>query len=256
MRPMFIKEIKKRGKVIKTFAPEIINPSICSKATVAKAKKMMEGVVMNGTAKNLRASDYQIAGKTGTAQMGLVKGKMTYQASFVGYFPADNPKYSCIVVISAPTGDSYYGGAVAGPVFKDVADKVYSTSLEIHKEINPIQPQRAFKVPFIKSGSQEELQTVLTSLKIPVNIKNESAEWVAASPLDSMAVNLMTSTVETALKQGIVPNLTGMTARDAIYLLENKGIRVRLLGSGAVAKQSIPAGTTFKKGTEIVLQLI
>lgn len=256
MRPMFIKEIKKRGKIIKTFSPEVINPSICSKATVAKAKKMMEGVVLNGTAKNLKASDYQIAGKTGTAQMGLVKGKMTYQASFVGYFPADNPKYSCIVVISAPTGDSYYGGAVAGPVFKDVADKVYSTSLEIHKEINPIQPQLAFKIPVTKMGSQEELQTVLTALKIPVKTKNEAAEWVAASPVDSMTVNLVTSAVEVTLKQGIVPNLTGMTARDALYLLENRGMRVRLMGSGAVAKQSLPAGTTFKRGTEIVLQLI
>jgi cell division protein FtsI (penicillin-binding protein 3) len=256
MRPMFIKEIKKRGKIIKTFSPEVINPSICSKATVAKAKKMMEGVVLNGTAKNLKASDYQIAGKTGTAQMGLVKGKMTYQASFVGYFPADNPKYSCIVVISAPTGDSYYGGAVAGPVFKDVADKVYSTSLEIHKEINPIQPQLAFKIPVTKMGSQEELQTVLTALKIPVKTRNEAAEWVAASPVDSMTVNLVTSAVEVTLKQGIVPNLTGMTARDALYLLENRGMRVRLMGSGAVAKQSLPAGTTFKRGTEIVLQLI
>lgn len=256
MRPMFIKEIKKRGKIIKTFSPEVINPSICSKATVAKAKKMMEGVVLNGTAKNLKASDYQIAGKTGTAQMGLVKGKMTYQASFVGYFPADNPKYSCIVVISAPTGDSYYGGAVAGPVFKDVADKVYSTSLEIHKEINPMQPQLAFKIPVTKMGSQEELQTVLSALKIPVKTKNEAAEWVAASPVDSMTVNLVTSAVEVTLKQGIVPDLTGMTARDALYLLENRGMRVRLMGSGAVAKQSLPAGTTFKRGTEIVLQLI
>lgn len=256
MRPMFIKEIKKRGKTIKTFGPEVINPAICSKATVAKAKKMMEGVVSNGTAKSLRASDYQIAGKTGTAQMGLVNGKMTYQASFVGYFPADNPKYTCIVVITAPTGSNYYGGSVAGPVFKDVADKVYSTSLEIHKEINPVRSQLAFKVPSTKTGSQEELQTVLSALKIPVKTKNEAAEWVAASPLDSMSVNLTTSTIETSLKQGIVPNLTGMTARDVMYLLENRGMRVKLIGSGAVNKQSIPAGTTFKRGTEIVLQLI
>lgn len=256
MRPMFIKEIRKRGKTIKTFGPEIINPAVCSQATVAKAKKMMEGVVLNGTAKNLRASDYQIAGKTGTAQIGLVNGKMTYQASFVGYFPADNPKYTCIVVITAPTGSNYYGGSVAGPVFKDVADKVYSTSLEIHKEINPVRSQLAFKVPSTKMGSQEELQTVLTTLKIPVKTKNESAEWVAASALDSMSVNLMTSNVETSLKQGVVPNLTGMTARDAMYLLENRGMRVKLQGSGAVAKQSIPAGTIFKRGTEIILQLI
>jgi cell division protein FtsI (penicillin-binding protein 3) len=257
MRPMFVKEIKRRGQVVKTFEPEIINPSICSKGTVAKAKKMMEGVVLNGTAKNLKAADYQIAGKTGTAQMGLVKGKMTYQASFIGYFPADNPKYACIVVISAPSGDAYYGGAVAGPVFKDVADKVYSTSLEIHKEINPLQAKIAFKVPQAKHGSQDELSTVLTALKIPVKAKNESAEWVSTTmTADSMAVNLTANTTETSLKQGIVPNLTGMTARDVMYLLENNGMRVKLIGSGAVAKQSLTAGTVFKRGTEIILQLI
>ncbi|HET6225251.1 MAG TPA: penicillin-binding protein [Bacteroidia bacterium] len=256
MRPMFIKEVRKRGKTTQTFSPEIINPSICSQATVKKAKTMMEGVVLNGTAKSLKASDYQIAGKTGTAQMGMVNGKMTYQASFVGYFPADNPKYSCIVVISAPSGDAYYGGAVAGPVFKDVADKVYSTSLEIHKEINAAQKPIAFKVPQIKQGSQEELETVLTTLKIPVKGSAKGSELVTGSASDSLAINLTTSSTETTLRKGIVPNLTGMSARDVLYLLENKGMRVKLIGSGAVSKQSIPAGTPFNRGTEIILQLI
>jgi len=256
MRPMFIKEVRKRGKTVKTFEPEIISPSICSKSTVKKAKTMMEGVVLNGTAKSLRASDYQIAGKTGTAQMGMVNGKMTYQASFVGYFPADNPKYSCIVVISAPSGDAYYGGAVAGPVFKDVADKVYSTSLEIHKEINENQAPVAFKVPSAKHGSQEELKTVLTTLKIPVKTNADAAEWVNSSTADSLSLNLTTSTSEVVLKKGIIPNLTGMSAKDAVYLLENRGLRVKLIGSGAVTKQSLPAGSPFIKGTEIILQLI
>jgi cell division protein FtsI (penicillin-binding protein 3) len=256
MRPMFIKEVRKRGKTTQAFSPEVINPSICSQATVKKAKAMMEGVVLNGTAKSLKASDYQIAGKTGTAQMGMVNGKMTYQASFVGYFPADNPKYSCIVVISAPSGDAYYGGAVAGPVFKDVADKVYSTSLEIHKEINSMQAPIVFKVPQIKQGSQEELETVLTTLKIPVKAKAKGAEWVSSATSDSVSVSLTASTTEVILKKGIVPNLTGMSARDVLYLLENRGLRVKLVGSGAVSKQSIPAGTPFNKGTEIILQLI
>ncbi len=256
MRPIFVKEIRKRGKVIKTFSPEIINPSICSKSTVEKAKKMMEGVVLNGTAKSLKAADYQIAGKTGTAQMGIENGKMTYQASFVGYFPADNPKYSCIVVISAPSGDAYYGGAVAGPVFKDVADKVYSTSLEIHQPINLATSKKVFKAPTTKQGSRDELTTVLTALKIPVKSNNSSSEWVSSTTEDSLSVSLATNNTETSLKQGIVPNLSGMTARDVMYLLENNGMRVKLLGSGAVAKQSLPAGTTFKRGTEIILQLI
>jgi cell division protein FtsI (penicillin-binding protein 3) len=217
---------------------------------------MMEAVVLNGTAKTLKASNYQIAGKTGTAQIGIVNGKMTYQASFVGYFPAENPKYSCIVVISAPSGDAYYGGAVAGPVFKDVADKVYSTSLEIHKEINAVQPAYALRAPAVKQGSREAIETVLNALKVKVNIADERAEWVTANTNDSVTVLLQTKSTEEYLKKGIVPNLSGMTAQDALYLLENHGMRVKIVGSGAVASQSIEAGKPFVKGTQIVLQLI
>ncbi len=256
MRPIFVKEIKKRGKTIKNFDPEVINPTICSQSTVDKAKKMMEGVVLNGTAKSLKAADYQIAGKTGTAQMGLVKGKMTYQASFVGYFPADNPKYACIVVVSAPSGDAYYGGVVAGPVFKDVADKVYSTSLEIHKEINSVQPKFALRAPSTKSGSQEEIDIILKRLKVPVKSNDKNAEWVSSSTTDSISINLSSQKIENDLKHKIIPNLVGMTAQDALYLLENNGIRVTIIGSGAVATQSLLEGTTFTKGTQITLQLI
>ncbi len=256
MRPSFIKEIRKRGKTVQTFEPEIINPSICSQKTVGKAKKMMEGVVLNGTGKALRASDYQIAGKTGTAQLGLVNGKQTYQASFVGYFPADNPKYSCIVVISAPSGDAYYGGVVAGPVFKDVADKVYSTSLEIHKEVNAVEPQFAIKAPAVKNGSQSEIQNVLTALKVRNNSNDANAEWVLSSTNDSVSVNLSSQKIENSLKNKIVPSLIGMSAQDVLYLLENNGMRVKLIGSGAVTTQSIEAGTAFTKGTQIILELI
>src|ERR1019366_2161994 len=256
MKPLFAKEIRKRDKIIKTFDSEVINPSICSQSTIDKAKTMMEGVVLNGTAKSLRAADYQIAGKTGTAQMGLVKGKQTYQASFVGYFPADNPKYACIVVVSSPTGDAYYGGVVAGPVFKDVADKVYSTSLEIHKEINSVQPKVALRVPSTKSGSQEEIDIVLKRLKVPVKSNDTKAEWVSSSTTDSISINLFSQQIEENLKHKIIPNLLGMTAQDALYLLENNGIRVTIIGSGAIVTQSLAEGTTFTKGTQIILQLI
>ncbi len=256
MRPFFIKEIKNRGKIIKTFKPEVINESICSEATIRKAKTMMEGVVLNGTAKNLKAADYKIAGKTGTAQIGLVNGKMTYQASFVGYFPADNPKYACIVVVSAPSGDAYYGGAVAGPVFKDVADKVYSTSLEIHKEINDKESVFVKSIPQIKNTSQENISKVLAELKIKNKTTNEVAEWVSISTKDSTIVNLIPQKIEEDLKRGIVPNLIGLTATDVFYLLENKGLRVKIIGRGAIAKQSVDAGTVFKKGEQIILVLI
>ena len=208
MRPMFVKEISKRGKTIKTFAPEVINSSICSQPTIDKAKKMMEGVVNNGTAKSLKAADYRVAGKTGTAQIAkdgnYKNGGVSYLASFVGYFPADNPKYSCIVVISSPTGDVYYGGAVAGPVFKDVADKVYSTSLEIHKEINAIQPNYSIKAPTVKNGSQSEIQNVLTALKIKNSSNDTQAEWVFSSTVDSIQVKMASNRIEEALKRGIV----------------------------------------------------
>ncbi len=256
MRPMFVKEIKNKGKTLKTFEPEVINASICSAATVAKAKIMMEGVVLNGTGKGIKGSCYQIAGKTGTAQLGMVNGKQTYQASFVGYFPADNPKYSCIVVISAPSGDAYYGAAVAGPVFKDVADKVYSTSLEIHKEINGEQAAYAVKAPSVKSGSQSEMNYVLTALKVKNSSEDGKADWVSGGSKDSSTVILTTKNIEETLKKGVVPNVVGMTARDVLYLLENNNyMRVKLTGSGAVESQSLVAGTEFKKGAEIVLEL-
>lgn len=256
MKPIFVKEVRKRGKTIKTYEPEVLNPSICSQKTVDKAKKMMEGVVLNGTGKSLQGTTYKVAGKTGTAQIGIVKGKMTYQASWVGYFPAENPKYSCIVVVSAPSGDDYYGGAVAGPVFKDVADKVYSTSLEIHDEINATQPAYAVKAPTVKHGSKKELASVLGSLKVKMNVNDETAEWASSTRNDSTSISLNSKNTEDVLKRGLVPNLVGMSARDALFLLENNGMRVKIVGSGAVAKQSIEAGTAFTKGTQITLQLI
>ncbi len=257
MRPMFVKEIRKRGSAIKIFEPEVINPSICSQASVDKAKKMMEAVVLNGTGKGLKGSSYTIAGKTGTAQMGLVNGKMTYQASFVGYFPADNPKYTCIVVVSAPSGDVYYGGSVAGPVFKDVADKVYSTSLEIHKEINSIQPKYAVKAPSIKSGYQPEIENVLTSLKVKNYSNDKKEDWVSTSAIDSASIKLASKNIDETLRRGIVPDLIGMSAKDILFLLENNNyMRVNLIGSGAVSAQSLAAGTSYVKGTKIELTLL
>ncbi len=261
VRPLFVKEIRKRSKIVKIFEPEIINSAICSQSTIKKAKKMLEGVVTNGTAKSLKAANYSVAGKTGTAQIAKNKdyktGGVTYLASFVGYFPADNPKYSCIVVISAPTGDAYYGGAVAGPVFKDVADKIYSTSLEIHQEVNKIQPEYAVKAPIVKNGNQSEIQDLLKTLKVKNKSMDKNVDWVINSTIDSAFVKMTPLKIESELKNGIVPNLEGFTAKDALYLLENNNyMKVKIYGSGAIVKQSIAAGATFSKGTKIELSLL
>lgn len=260
VRPRFVKEVRKYGKTVKKFDVEVINPAICSKETIEKAKRMMEGVVQNGTAKTLKAATYAIAGKTGTAlvaQNGIYKpiaGRANYQASFVGYFPADNPKYSCIVIVNAPSGDAYYGGVVAGPIFKEIADKVYSSSLEIHREINRVNPQYAKKAPAVKNGYQPELEKVLTALKVKTSKAGRGA-WTSASTRDSVSLQLSPSKVEADLKKGVVPNVVGMTVKDALYLLENHGMNVRIKGRGVISRQSLQAGTKYDKGTQITLEL-
>ena len=262
VRPRFIQEVKRKGAIVETFKPEIIGtPPICSKNTLAMARKMMEGVVLRGTGKALSNSVFPIAGKTGTAQI-LVNGsykdrdkKASYQASFVGYFPADNPKYSCIVVVSAPTSGEYYGAQVAGPVFKDVADKVYAGSIQMLKEVNSETDGVAIKAPPIMPGNASDLMQVANELKIKANnngIKNGLTE---ALVVDSVKVALVASKVETNLKKNTIPNLLGLGLEDALYLLENSGLQVRVKGSGVIVKQSIDAGVVFSKGTTIEIEL-
>ncbi len=260
VRPRFVREIRKRGQVIKSFGTEVINPAICSKSTIEKAQQMLEGVVLNGTAKNLKAASYRIAGKTGTAQVsnkGLYKNgnSVCYQASFVGYFPAENPKYSCIVLVNGPSNGIYYGNVVAGPIFKEIADKVYSGSLDIHRAINSTEPEYALRAPMIKGGSSHDIQTVLNTLKVR-SAGAGDAQWVEGNLSDSAFVQLSGRDIETKLRSGIVPNLMGMVAKDALYLLENHGLKVKISGSGVVTKQSVEAGSRFRKGELIVLNLL
>ena len=260
VRPLFVKAIRKKGKEIKEFGPEVINPAICSKATIAKAKQMLEGVVLNGTAKNLKAASYRIAGKTGTAQIannGLYKNgsSVSYQASFVGYFPAENPKYSCIVIVNGPSNGIYYGNIVAGPIFKEIADKVYSSSLDIHKEINVQRPEYTHTAPYSKGGDKKELEYVLKNLHIPVQDASADREWVSAVVKDSTNIVLSEKNLEGELKKKTIPNMKGMMAQDAIYLLENNGLQVIINGRGVITAQSIDPGAKFSKGSKIVLDL-
>lgn len=256
MKPRFVKAIADYGRVVKKFKTKVINPTICSKATIKKAKQMLEGVVENGTAQNLKNSNYKIAGKTGTAQIANQKygykyqAKTSYQASFVGYFPADNPKYSCIVVVNAPTSGVYYGNLVAGQVFKEIADKVYSTSIDLQE--NKLLVQNKFKdAPYSKNGSKKELINVLSELNIDFNENNTVSRWVVTQKQDT-SIRLNNRSV----KKRIVPNVKGMGAKDAIFLLENMGLRVVLQGRGAVTNQSLQANTRFNRGDKIILTLI
>lgn len=243
VKPMFVKEIRHRGQLLKKYSTTVIEESICSKSTVEKAKILLEGVVKKGTATNLYNSNYTIAGKTGTTQIAnerySYKSDTTrYQASFVGYFPADNPKYSCIVVISAPSKGVYYANIVAGPVFKEIADKIYATRLEMHKELNGGKIISKNCLPFT-NGYNKDILTISQLLDIaPTN--NLKKEWVSKN---------------SSRGENKVPDVIGMGVKDALYLLENAGLNVRINGRGKVVKQSINAESKIEKGNLIIIDL-
>ncbi|MBE9466953.1 MAG: transpeptidase family protein [Bacteroidetes bacterium] len=255
VKPKLVKAIKYHGEITKTFATEVINHSICSKSTINKVKKMLEGAVEEGTARNLKNSNYKIAGKTGTAQIANKKygykyqSKVSYQASFVGYFPADNPKYSCIVVVNAPSNNVYYGNLVAGPVFKEIADKVYSTDINLQSSMNNSILKE--NIPYSKSGYGKDLDRVCADLSIPVLHNDINSDWVVTTKTNS---NVLCQ--NRFIKNLLVPNVKGMGIRDALFILENIGLKVLVEGAGSVNKQSISPGTRIRKGNEIILKLI
>lgn len=252
VKPRFVMEIRDKRNTVKKFKTEILNEMICSKSTLEKAKKMMEGVVENGTAAILKNSPYKIAGKTGTAQIGYGdKTKpVSYQASFVGYFPAENPKYSCIVVVSAPAAGEYYGAKVAAPIFKEVADKVYATSIEIHKNIDELNINSSLvSAPYSKSGTKKDIQKVLKTLNIPI-ASTSGSDWVL-----TVAQKNSVDMKSRNFRADIVPNVIGMGVKDAVFLLENMGLKVIVKGKGMVHTQSISEGEKIISGSKILLEL-
>lgn len=254
VQPRFVKEIRYHGKLVKRFDTEVLQSSVCSKATLHKVRRILEGVVETGTAKNLKNPQIKIAGKTGTNQIYNKKygykshSEVSYQASFAGYFPADEPKYSCIVVVNSPSKNVYYGNMVAGPVFLEIARKVYATSTDMHPMI--ARNKDSVDLPYTKTGSRDDLRKALKELDIDVEKGHINADWVntekKAEAVEFSKRNII---------NGLVPNVVSMGAKDAIYLLENAGLKVRLLGRGTVRSQSIMPGTTIRKGDQIILEM-
>lgn len=252
MKPRLVKEVSYHGEVIKSFPTQVINPSIASKSTISKARILLEGVVRSGTATNLHTDTYIIAGKTGTAQIAndkygyKVGGKVSYQASFVGYFPAGDPVYSCIVVVNAPSNSVYYGNQVAGPVFKEIADKVYATGF--YREWNDQKEQTA-KAPSVLRGYSNDSRRVLTMLGV-VPMGDTGDEWVTAAGRNDTVI-----LKEHRVIENLIPDVTGMGLRDALFLLENAGLTVSTSGRGRVIQQSLRPGTRVTPGANINLEL-
>ena len=218
VKPRFIKEVREWDKVIEKNELKVLNPSICSQETIDKVKAMMENVVVRGTAKSLYSPNFSMAGKTGTAQteywMKDWNANPRYISSFVGYFPADNPKYTSIVIIHKPNNKvGYYGADVSGPVFKRIAQKIYTDT---------------------------PIEDTIESLEVKDDKVSKDFEkyYIAAQSSN----NLM-------------PNVVGMPVMDALSLLENMGLSVKVSGNGIVKNQSIPAGEKIKNNQKVALSL-
>jgi cell division protein FtsI (penicillin-binding protein 3) len=254
MRPLFVTAIMRNGSIIKSYEPEVIINSIASRSTIRKAKRMMEGVVEHGTATNLKNANYKIAGKTGTAQIARDKygyrngARISYQASFVGYFPAESPLYSCIVVVNSPSNGVYYGNIVAGTVFKEISDKVYSTRFfrdfrpEHKEDMKPAAPEAG-------NGYRADINEVLKNLDVRYR-RTADDDWVATRESGDTI-----SLAGLKIQPGLVPDVRGMSLRDAIYLLENSGLRVKYIGKGRVLKQSPEHGTRYNDETVVSLEM-
>ncbi|NRA10976.1 MAG: transpeptidase family protein [Crocinitomicaceae bacterium] len=249
LRPLFVKEIYRGKDLIKSFSPEVMNPQICSPSTIRDLQECLVGVMKRGTGRKINSAFFDIAGKTGTAHIidNSVSGvKKKYQASFVGYFPAKDPIYSCIVVVSAP-GKNIYGATVSGTVFTSIANKVYASSLKYHKPIN--QGKAVEGVPISVDGNSGDLIQCYKGLNIPYKMV-EPSSWVSTkSQVDHVEM------MRRYIGKETVPNVIGMTAKDAVYLMERAGLRAVVKGYGKVVSQSEVAGKEAIRGKRIQIVL-
>jgi cell division protein FtsI (penicillin-binding protein 3) len=253
VKPYIIKGISKGNQIQESFQPEVVRNQIASEKTIKQLQELLEGVVSNGTARNISNTDYKIAGKTGTAQK-LINGAYTkkYYTSFAGYFPADRPKYSMIIVIDSPNGFAAYGGDVSAPVFKEIADRIYALDLELNPGSKQTMVAAAAEdqgLPFVQAGKVEELQEIFDEFGLKSNTMN-SEEWVKTVASDA-GVKLQINDTDKA----IVPDVSGLPLRDALFILENKGLQVNYSGKGRVKAQSLLPGTKLSPNATINLVL-
>lgn len=254
MKPYLVNSIEEYGKVIKKFDPVVLE-KICPDSVLREVQAIVRSVVTEGTAKKtFENSPYEVAGKTGTALMANGShgyADKIYQSTFVGYFPADHPVYSCIVVIkNKPHAALYYGASVAAPVFKEVSDKLYAMDI-LHQPA--MQGKPSFDTSLqIKNGYTKDLETIFNALNLRFSAPGGSAGWASADA-DSTGNRIYLKAISQAAGQ--VPDVKGMGLKDALFLLENAGLKVEVSGMGKVVSQSLPAGSAISKGAVISIQL-
>ena len=254
IKPIFVTSINKGNKIIEKFSTEVINPAICSKSTIDKVHELLVAVVEQGTAQNIKSDKYLIAGKTGTTVLNYSNRKKDeakkYRASFVGYFPASNPKYTCIVVVSNPKKSKIYGGQIAAPIFKELSDKVFAMEISMQSPMTMLIKKKSF--PKIQNGSTSKASTVLDYLNID-HYKTDG-EYMISEVTDN-TVKLKLRKIKSDLQSHIMPSLIGMNLSDVVYLLENHGLKVKFNGYGSVVNQSIKKGERFQEGSVVKIKL-
>lgn len=245
VKPQFVQSVVKDGKEVERFAPIIMSEAICKRETIDKLHNVLKGVVQNGTGRRLKTASYGIAGKSGTAEIGYDKkhAGIQHRASFVGYFPADAPKYSCIVVISKPQKARTHGGDLAAPVFRELSDRVVGTRIDFNK--TNIK-KSTVKYPVIGYGNGGDFYAFCKSLGL--HITKPSVMWVKGKDINGMC-----ALSEQNVQSGIVPNVVGLTIKDAVYMLENLGMKVRFHGKGKVVSQSVVAGSRIDKRNNVIV---
>ena len=258
MRPRLVKAVMKDGEVIKEFPPVVMRSSICKSKTLGEIQTILEHVVSQGLGKRAGSPSFKVAGKTGTAQVakggGYKMGTVHYLLSFAGYFPADAPRYSCIVCIQK-SGLPASGGGMSGKVFHDIAEGIMAQSLKM--DVKDAHDENSILEPDVKSGNIIAADYVLTHLGYETRA-DWSGSYADGNPIWGHATRgngHIALTRQAKTQANVMPDVTGMGARDAVFLIESRGVKTKLYGRGKVTQQSIAAGNTISKGMACILTL-
>ena len=251
MQPRFVKQIVKNGEVLREFEPVVLKERIAKPQAIKTMQTILEHVVSQGLGRRAGSKSFKVAGKTGTAQVadqygGYHSGTTRYWLSFAGYFPADDPRYTCIVCLKK-TGLPASGGGMSGLVFHHISEGVMAQNLKL--DVDDARDTLSIMVPDVKGGDLVAANYVLDNLGVKTNT-NWSGSYAEGNPVwgKTITTNKDVTLASVSTQKGIIPDVLGMGARDAVYLLESRGVKVKLRGRGKVKSQSIYAGTAIKQG--------
>ncbi len=253
LKPYLVNSVQEYGKDVIKYEPTVLNEEVLDSASIVSLKETMNEVVESGTGKDLKNKYYTICGKTGTAQVadkGIKYTDRVYHGSFVGFFPKEDPQYTiCVVLRTRKGSNNYYGGQIALPVFKEVANRLFA--INSHNVNQPIKEEKV-QVPLTPKSIKTDEYNILTQKLKQLKRISSQASWVQNIQIDSLGVLTFGEMKE---YKSLVPDVSGMGLRDAIYVLEKNGLRVIPVGKGRVVTQSITPGSYYKKGQHITIQL-